>query len=204
MNALKLLWVFFRIGLMNELAYRANFYVQFLQSLMKLGVALASLSVVFNHADTLNGWKPAELVALLGVFFLMSGVIGTLIQPSMQRFMEDVRQGTLDFSLTKPEDAQVLVSISEVRVWQLVDIVQGIVVLCIALWQIGGDIGDFVLNIGQHGAGTVFDQRLGTGQPDALRASGDQGDGVIGHGSLACSANAPNGRAFIRPSMTRS
>ena len=67
MNGLKLLWVFFRIGLMNELAYRANFYVQFLQSLMKLGVALASLSVVFNHADTLNGWKPAELVALLGV-----------------------------------------------------------------------------------------------------------------------------------------
>ena len=111
MNALRLLWVFFRLGLMNELAYRANFYVQFFQGLLRLGVALASLAVVFDHADNLNGWQPAELVALFGVFFLMSGVIGTLIQPSMQRFMEDVRQGTLDFVLTKPEDAQVLVSI---------------------------------------------------------------------------------------------
>ena len=141
MNALRLLWVFFSLGLMNELAYRANFYVQFFQGLLRLGVALASLAVVFDHADNLNGWQPAELVALLGVFFLMSGVIGTLIQPSMQRFMEDVRQGTLDFVLTKPEDAQVLVSISEVRVWRLVDVIQGAIVLLIALWQIGGETG---------------------------------------------------------------
>lgn len=141
MDTLRLLWIFFRIGLMNELAYRANFYVQIFQSLLRLAVALASLSVVFDHVDTLNGWKPVELVVLLGVFFLMSGVIGTLIQPSMQRFMEDVRQGTLDFTLTKPEDAQLLVSIAEVRVWRLVDLIQGLVILGIALSQIDDELG---------------------------------------------------------------
>ena len=141
MNFARLFLVFFRIGLMSELAYRANFYVQFLQSLLNLGVALASLGVIFAHVETLNGWLPAELVALLGVYFLMSGLIGTLIQPSMQRFMEDVRQGTLDFTLTKPEDSQVLVSVSEIRVWRLVDVVQGLIVLVLALVQIGGKIG---------------------------------------------------------------
>jgi len=140
-NLARLLWVFFRVGLMNELAYRANFYVQFVQSLLDLGVALGSLGVVFAHTDNLNGWLPAELVALLGVYFLMSGLIGTLIQPSMQRFMEDVRQGTLDFTLTKPEDAQVLVSISEVRIWRLVDVLQGGIVLLLALMQIGTRTG---------------------------------------------------------------
>ena len=39
--------------------------------------------------------------------------------------MTDVRQGTLDFILTKPEDAQVLVSVREFRIWQSVDVVVG-------------------------------------------------------------------------------
>ena len=59
----------------------------------------------------------------------MGGVIGTFIQPNMERLMEDVRQGTLDFVLTKPDDAQVLVSVREIRIWQLVDVVIGVVVL---------------------------------------------------------------------------
>jgi len=32
------------------------------------------------------------------------------LQPSLQGFIDDVRQGALDFTLTKPRDAQVLAS----------------------------------------------------------------------------------------------
>ena len=35
--------------------------------------------------------------------------------------MQDVQQGTLDFALTKPEDAQILVSVRQVRIWQVVE-----------------------------------------------------------------------------------
>ena len=134
---LRLLWIFLRIGVLNELAYRADFWVQLVQSLLNLGVALAGLAVIFSHTEELGGWQSAELVALLGVFFLMSGLIGALIQPSMQRFMDDVRQGTLDFTLTKPEDSQVLVSVSEVRVWKLLDVVQGVALIGVAVVEIG-------------------------------------------------------------------
>src|SRR5687767_13031589 len=98
----RLLAVFLRLGVMNELEYRVNFYVQILRSMIGLGTGLAGLGVVFSHTDTLGGWRPAELLALLGVFFLVNGAINLLIAPSMQQFMEDVRQGTLDFTLTKP------------------------------------------------------------------------------------------------------
>ena len=81
--------------------------------------------MVFAHTETLGGWSPAELLALLGVYFLVGGAINLVIQPSMQRLMEHVRLGTLDFTLTKPEDAQLLVSVQEVRIWKLVDIVLG-------------------------------------------------------------------------------
>ena len=101
---LRLFGVFLTVGILNELQYRVNFYVQLLQSPIGLVTGLAGLGVVFSHTDTLGGWRPAELLALLGVYFLVSGAIQLVIQPSMQRFMEDVRQGTLDFTLTKPED----------------------------------------------------------------------------------------------------
>lgn len=141
MSLLRLLAVFLRLGVLNELAYRANFYLQFLESLLDLGVAFAGLSVVFSHTDTLDGWHPLELAALLGVYFIMGGIIGTVIEPGMQRFMEDVRAGTLDFTLTKPEDAQVLVSLGQVHVWRLADVLQGAVVLGIALHLLHAQVG---------------------------------------------------------------
>ena len=141
MNALRLMAVFFRIGAMNEMAYRANFWIQTFESLMGLGTALAVVAVVFNQTDDLGGWQAAELVALVGVYFLVYGAIQLVIAPSLQRFMEDVRQGTLDFTLTKPEDAQLLVSVSEFRIWKLLDVLLGSTVLAIALVQLSANVG---------------------------------------------------------------
>ncbi|MGH2351573.1 MAG: ABC transporter permease [Chloroflexota bacterium] len=141
MTYIRLLSVFLRLGVMNELEYRVNFYVQVLRSLIGLGTGLAGLGIVFSHTETLGGWRPGELLALLGVYFLISGCVDLVIRPSMQRFMEDVRQGTLDFTLTKPEDAQVLVSVKQVQIWKLFDVALGIVVLLVALAQLEAVVG---------------------------------------------------------------
>jgi ABC-2 type transport system permease protein len=138
---LRLFRVFLKIGVLNELEYRVNFYVQVLRSLIGLATGLAGLSVVYSHTDTLGGWGPPELLALLGVFFIVSGAINLVIAPSMQRFMEDVRQGTLDFTLTKPEDSQVLVSVKQVQIWKLVDVGMGVAVLGLALAQMQTVVG---------------------------------------------------------------
>ena len=99
MTYLRLLWVYLRVGVLNELQYRANFFMQVFQSVLSLTVALGGLAIVFSHTDNLGGWRPDELLALVGVYTLVGGIIGFLIEPSMQRLMEDVRQGTLDFTL---------------------------------------------------------------------------------------------------------
>jgi ABC-2 type transport system permease protein len=67
-------------------------------------------------------------------------MIRSVIQPNMQRVVEDVREGRLDFALTKPADAQVLVSVRDVRLWQLTDVLVGGVVLVVALVQIGNSV----------------------------------------------------------------
>jgi len=141
MHPLRVAWTFFKIGLLNEFAYRANLYLQLFQSGMAVASAVGGLLVVFNHTDSLGGWGPDEVLAVLGVYLLVGAAMGGVIEPSMQKLMEDVRQGTLDYTLTKPGEAQFLVSVSEIRVWRLVDVVLGLAVLGVALSRRGAALG---------------------------------------------------------------
>jgi len=141
MNQLRVFWTFFRLGAMNELAFRVNFFTQIFQAIMSLVLALGGLAVVFNQTDSLAGWYPTELIALVGIYLLVGGLINLMIQPSMQRFMEDIRMGTLDFMILKPEDAQFLVSVRQIEIWKLIDIVMGLAVLVVALVRLGTQLG---------------------------------------------------------------
>jgi ABC-2 type transport system permease protein len=141
MNAVRLSWLYLKIGVLNELQYRVNFVVQLFQSAIALVVGLLVLALVYSHTDELNGWSESELLCVLGIQILMGGAIKTYIQPNMMRLIADVQDGKLDYALTKPEDAQVLVSVREVRIWQVVDIVSGLVVLAVGLSRITTDVG---------------------------------------------------------------
>jgi ABC-2 type transport system permease protein len=147
MRTLRLGWTYFRVGAMNELQYRANFFIQLLQSAVAVGTAVVVLALVYSHTDDLNGWSESERLVVMGIQILLGGVIGISIQPNMQRLMEEVRDGKLDFALTKPEDAQVLVSVREVRIWRGVDVLSGAAVLAygIAGLETGVGPGDALL-----------------------------------------------------------
>ena len=139
-GAVRLAVTFLRVGMMNEVQYRINFFVQLVQSLLTIATGLTALALVFSHTDELGGWSKPQLLAVMGVFTMVGGLIRTVIQPNMQRVVEDVREGRLDFALTKPADAQVLVSVRDVRFWQLTDVIVGLVVLIVALVQIGDTV----------------------------------------------------------------
>ncbi len=141
MSYFRLFGLYFRVGAMNELQYRVNFFVQLFQSLLALGVGLVVLALVFRYTDSLGGWSRPELLAVMGVHILVGGLIRTLIQPNMERIMADVEQGTLDYALTKPVDSQLLVSVREVRIWQAIEVVMGSLVLAAALIQLDAGLG---------------------------------------------------------------
>jgi len=140
MHAIRLALTYLRIGIANELQYRVNFFIQILQSLIALAVGLIGLALVFNYTDQLNGWTQPELLAVMGIFILMGGVIRAAIQPNMQRLMDEIREGTLDFALAKPVDSQLIASVREFRFWQLVDVVLGLVIIGISVKRMGGSL----------------------------------------------------------------
>jgi len=137
----KLIWLFFRVGAMNEIQYRVNFVIQLFQSLIALGTVLIALALVFSHTTTLAGWSRPELLVVMGVYTLMGGLINLTIQPNMQQLLNDVQQGTLDYILTRPADAQLQVSVRQIHIWSATDILLGTGVLFVAFFQLQTSLG---------------------------------------------------------------
>jgi ABC-2 type transport system permease protein len=142
---------FLRVAVLHELQYRVNFYLQLVQSLVAAGTALAVLALVFRYTPELAGWSRDQLLVVLGVHVLLGGVIQTAVQPNMTRLLGDIRQGTLDFALTKPLDAQWLISTRELQVWHLADVLVGAVLVVAGVVRLGGagplDVALFALTL---------------------------------------------------------
>lgn len=122
-----------RLGALNELQYRVNFWVQLFNSGLNLATGLIAIAVVYNQTDTLGGWSSAELLAVLGVHVLIGGFLRTFVVPNMWSLIRDVQEGTLDYTLTRPADSQLIVSVRQINIWNLIDVVLGAGVVAWAL-----------------------------------------------------------------------
>lgn len=141
MRGLKLLGVFFKLGLMGEAEYRINFLVHLLEAAMSLATGLSVLWVVFNRTHAVGGWRWDELLVVFGLWFLTSGIVNMVVAPSIRQFMHDIWLGNLDFILIKPQNHQFLASARKFMVFQIVDVLIGAVVLTTALLRLSGSIG---------------------------------------------------------------
>lgn len=141
MHTLMVVRTYLRLGLLNMVQYRTNFFFELLGVSIHLATALLGLSVIFNQTSSLNGWNSSELVMLVGIQTILGSTLGLIIEPSFQTFMENVRLGTLDFLLTKPADSQVMVSFQRVEGGAIAGTIAGATILGIGVARHGERIG---------------------------------------------------------------
>jgi ABC-2 type transport system permease protein len=134
---LPILRAFWRVNLVEELQYRANFFASLLGTLFWMGIALLTLELFFSHTERLGGWEYWEVVVLLGVFNALHGVIESVLRPGIGGLAEDVRSGALDLVLIRPIDAQFHVTFRRLDIWRLADIVLGLTLAGYALARTG-------------------------------------------------------------------
>jgi ABC-2 type transport system permease protein len=135
MHSAALVGRFLRIAVLNELQYRVNFWLSLVQSAIALGTGLVVLALVFRYVDQLGGWSRSELYVVLGMFTALGGVTRMVVRPNMLQLLDDVQDGALDYVLTKPVDAQLLVSTRRLQLWQGVDLLIG---AAVAGWGLTG------------------------------------------------------------------
>jgi ABC-2 type transport system permease protein len=141
MHSLVVIRTYLKIGLLDFVQYRADFFFGLIGTLIQLVAALLGLAVVFSQTSRLNGWSSDELVILIGTQYVLSALLDLVIVPSFQQLMEHVRLGTLDFVLTKPADAQAMISVQKIAAGGIAEFFVGLLVLGIGIARYGDAIG---------------------------------------------------------------
>jgi ABC-2 type transport system permease protein len=118
-----------RASLATGLQYRADFLLDAGTGLLRAAATVAPLALVQAHTGSLGGFSIPEAGVVLGLFLLMSGLVGGFVEPNLGEVVEAVRSGTFDLVLLKPADAQLLASLRTVSPSSLWDVVAAVAVL---------------------------------------------------------------------------
>jgi ABC-2 type transport system permease protein len=125
-----------RLGALQELQYRTHFWTYLISSLTNVVLALSGVAIVYSQVDDLRGWSRDELLVVVGMFFVVSGVVNGVIHRSLASFASDIRTGEFDYRLLKPVDAHLLSSIRAVDVWRIFDVIAGLGIIGYAMWRL--------------------------------------------------------------------
>lgn len=142
---LRILRTFMAAELKNLFAYRLNMALSVFELMLVIGTSLGAVLVLFTHTGSLNGWTLPQMIALTGVYYLMQGGVNLVFSPSFEKLMEHVRMGTLDFTLIKPANPQVLVSMRHYNLLEFFDLAIGFGVVATGLYLLGETVTPWAL-----------------------------------------------------------
>lgn len=133
MSTLRALGASWRVSLLRASQYRGDFLLTTgLSCLFSLWTVLP-LFLVYQQTDSVAGWNAWEALLVMAFFLMLRGVLDAFIEPNLRGLVEKVRDGTLDFVLLKPVDAQVLVSFARIDPGRLMDILSAMGLAVFAL-----------------------------------------------------------------------
>jgi ABC-2 type transport system permease protein len=102
---------FYIMAFVRATEYRFNFVVSVLEGLAQLGLAVASLLLLYQFVPSVSGWSQSETLMLAGIFRAAESVIALQLAPNIPAISGYVRRGDLDFILLRPVGSQFLVSL---------------------------------------------------------------------------------------------
>ena len=126
---LQVLVLFWSTSIAAELEYRLNFLIAAITSLANLVGSLFGLFLFYRTGYTFADWSWSEAAIVLGIFTFLQGFSATFLIPNLNRIVEQVQQGTLDFVLLKPISSQFWPSNRPVSPWGLPDLFFGIIII---------------------------------------------------------------------------
>lgn len=133
----RLLGVQLRTSVAQAMAYRADFIIQGVMSLVGIVIALVPLLVLFDQRATVRGWDRSSALIVMAYFMAVKAVMDGIVSPSLVQLVEKIRSGAFDYVLLKPVDAQLMISASRYEPWRIFDLLGAIALAIYALVEKG-------------------------------------------------------------------
>jgi len=145
---LRLLGIFWGTALAAELEYRGNFALASLSAIGNAAGSLFGISLLYQGGYRPGGWSFEQALLVLGAYLMMDGFAFTVLTPNLNRIVEQVQKGTLDFVLLKPTDSQFWMSLRTISPWGLTDAALGLAMWLYAGSRLGLGFADYLTGFG--------------------------------------------------------
>lgn len=109
----QLFWRFRALRLMKMMEYRGNFLFWTLVSVVWTFFNFFFFDLILGARQSLAGWTRAEMYILLAVFTMLDSFSWSFFYHNMREYVSSIFSGQLNITLTKPIDAQYLLSVQE-------------------------------------------------------------------------------------------
>jgi len=139
--------LFWSTAIAAELEYRINFLLTALSSIGNLAGSLFGLFLFYRTGYTFAGYSWEEALVVLGIFTTLQGFSAIFLVPNLNRIVDQVQQGTLDFVLLKPISSQFWLSARTVSPWGMPDLIFGILILVYSANKLGIRLTNCVLSL---------------------------------------------------------
>ena len=152
---LKVLKLFWSTAIAAELEYRLNFAIAAFTSVANLAGSIFSLFLFYRNGYNFQGWSWSEAIIVLGFFTLLQGFSATFLAPNLNKIVEQIEKGTLDFVLLKPISSQFWLSTRILSPWGFPDIFFGIILIFYAGNQLSLTLSGYLVSLIPLGFGFV-------------------------------------------------
>ena len=144
---LRILKLFWSTAIAAELEYRLNFVIAAVTSTANLAGSMFGLFLFYGNGYNFQGWSWQEAIIVLGFFTLLQGFAATFLAPNLNKIVEQIEKGTLDFVLLKPISSQFWLSTRIVSPWGLPDLLFGIILIFYAGNQLGLQLSGYLISL---------------------------------------------------------
>lgn len=100
---LKLLWLFAKRSLIDQMAYRGTFFLAVLGKVSRMVIPFIFFQAIFLKVPRVGGWNYQEIAVLIATYLTLESLAVITFHRNLSYYLPDsLRNGEFDFLLTKP------------------------------------------------------------------------------------------------------
>jgi ABC-2 type transport system permease protein len=119
--------------LVREMQFKINFMIRLLAESLWLFLMVAYFLIIYKHVHDIDGWTKWDMILLLGTNHFINQIFEGIFFENCIKLTDNIRQGDLDFALTKPMNSQFLVSVRYTDFASIMNAVVGLIMVVVAL-----------------------------------------------------------------------
>lgn len=142
---LRLFLCFLRFSASRALEFRFDFFFRIFMDIFYYLMSIFFYKIVFLHTATLGGWTESQAMIFVGVFITIDALQMTFLTQNMMMIPVFVNRGDLDYYLIRPVSSLFFLSLRDVALNSVINLLMALAILWWALQQYEGEITAGVL-----------------------------------------------------------